>query len=82
MTDRPSANESNFEPLELSCPEFLSWATRIGLRLSNCPPGLPDAALQRIIVSYGTPSPAWAQALVFMLTLAQVNKRDAHEHSI
>lgn len=77
MTDRLSANESTFEPLEFSDVAFQSWACRTALRMKNLPPGCSDAVMQRAIVRDGTPSPAWAQALVFMLTLAKNNQHKA-----
>lgn len=70
-----AANEPSFEPVALADPAFIAWAIRVGLRLRNKAPGAPDDAIEHAIVKEGTPSPEWAQALVFMMTLAQANKR-------
>jgi hypothetical protein len=69
-----AANDSPFEPLAVSDPAFLAWAIRVGLRLRNKAPGAPDDSIERSITMEGAPSPEWAQALAFMLTLAQSNK--------
>lgn len=70
-----AANDSPFEPPALADPAFMAWAMRVGLRLANTPPGSPAGATEWAIVKDGTPSPEWAQALAFMMTLAQTHKR-------
>ena len=72
---RTAANTPTFEPLAISDPAFMAWATRVGLRLLNKAPGAPDEAIERSIACEGAPSPEWAQALVFLMSLAQSNKR-------
>ena len=57
-----------------SDPAFIAWAIRVGLRLRNKAPGAPDDAIERAISREGTPSPEWAQALAFMMTLAQTGR--------
>lgn len=68
------ANDSQFEPLAVSDPAFLAWAVRVGLRLRNTAHGAPVSAIERAVLSEGTHSPEWAQALAFMISLAQENK--------
>jgi hypothetical protein len=70
-----AANDSPFAPLALTDPAFMAWATRVGLRLLNKAPGAPDEAIERSITCEGAPSPEWAQALGFLMSLAQSNKR-------
>lgn len=72
-----AANEPTFLPPELSDDDFVQWALHIGLRLKNMTPGAPEYLVRRAIFHAGTPSPEWAQALGFMMTLAQANKRKA-----
>lgn len=68
-----AANEPTFEPLALADPAFTAWAIRVGLRLGNKPPGSTDGSIERAILMEGIPSPEWAQALAFMMRLAQPN---------
>ena len=73
----PAANNSPFEPLVVSDPAFMAWALRVCLRLRNKSPGASDYAIERAITMDGIPSLEWAEALDFMMTLAQINKRSA-----
>lgn len=72
---RTADNVPTFEPLAISDPAFLAWATRVGLRLLNVAPGAPDEAIELSITCEGAPRPEWAQALLFLMSLAQSNKR-------
>lgn len=72
---RNAANDSPFEPLAASDPLFIAWATRTASRLRNMAADASDGAIERIVQMEGRPSPEWAQALGFILTLAQVNRR-------
>lgn len=73
----PAANDSPFEPLVVSDPAFMAWGLRVALRLRNKAPGASDYAIERAITMDGIPSLEWAEALDFMMTLAQINKRNA-----
>ena len=70
------ANDPRFEPQAMADPDFNAWALRVGLRLRNLPAGATVRAFWRAIAMDGTPSPEWAQALIFMLTSAQACKRN------
>lgn len=72
-----AANEPTFLPPEWSDDDFVRWALHTALRLKNLMPGAPEYLMRRAIFHAGTPSPEWAQALIFMLTLAQASKRNA-----
>ena len=72
-----AANDSPFEPLAVSDPAFTAWAIRVGMRLRNKAHDAPAHAIEHSITMEGAPSPEWAQALSFLLTLAQLNKRKA-----
>lgn len=69
-----AANAPTFEPLALDDPAFMAWAVRVGLRLTNKPPGSPDGAIEQALLMEGTPSPEWAQGLAFMLCMAQASE--------
>lgn len=77
--DRAAANEARFDPPEFSDPEFSVWALRIALRMNNLRPGTSTSEryVRRVICQDGTPSPEWAQALIFMVEVSRLNKRKA-----
>lgn len=72
-----AANEPIFEPVALADPAFITWVTGVALRLRNLAPGSPEYRMRRALFSTGTPNPDWAQAFIFVMTLAQVNRREA-----
>jgi len=72
-----AVNEPTFWPEVTSDPAFMAWATRVGLRMVNKPPGSLDSSIERAILMEGTPNPEWAHGLAFMMNLAQSNKREA-----
>ena len=65
-----AANADRFTPPELDDDAFVKWAFRIAMRLRNLPAGSPDHIMRSALVSEGTPSPAWAAALKFMIMLS------------
>jgi|JI10StandDraft_1071094.scaffolds.fasta_scaffold257376_2 hypothetical protein len=67
-----AANEATFMPPATNAPEFLSWATRVLLRLNNAAPGAPES---EVFSKEGAPSSEWAEAFIFMGSLAQLRKR-------
>lgn len=74
MFDGVAANEERFSPPEFSDPEFQSWALRTALRLVNMPDDSTECDMRRVLVKEGTPSPAWAQALICIVELSRPNK--------
>jgi len=69
-----AANEDSFMPPASNVPEFVSWATRVLLRLCNAAPGAPESSIQAVLLKEGLPSPEYAEAFAFMGSLAQLNR--------
>lgn len=71
-----AANAAQFYPLVTNDQEFVRWAYRIALRLSNLPPNTPEHEVRRVVFGDGVPRAEWAEALVFMMNAAAARVTD------
>lgn len=73
-----AANESQFWPRSLSDSACVTWLQRITMKVLNVRDPGNDLAracvTQAAFLSEGVPSQEWAQAYVFLLSIADLNK--------
>ena len=65
-----AANAQTFLTATCNDPAFLSWVTRVLMRLRNLPPDSPEQIMRATIVKEGLPSREWVAAFDLLKSLA------------